>query len=211
MNREYIKIENVTKVIKHNKVLDNVSLVLEENKIYGLEGINGSGKTMLLRAIAGLIKVEGSVIVDGEEIGEDNFPKDIGVLIENPGFLEEFTAKENLKLLALIQKGVTDEDIENVLIKVGLSPDDKKKYGKFSLGMKERLGIAQAILKSPKLVLLDEPTNAIDKDGMSELINIVKELKAKGSTVVIASHDKDFLRSVADETYTMKQGAIAGL
>jgi ABC-2 type transport system ATP-binding protein len=208
MNREYIKLENVTKVIKHNKVLDNVSLVLEENKIYGLEGINGSGKTMLLRAIAGLIRVEGSVIVDGEEIGEDNFPKDIGVLIENPGFLEEFTAKENLKLLALIQKGVTDEDIENVLIKVGLSLDDKKKYGKFSLGMKERLGIAQAILKSPKLVLLDEPTNAVDKDGMSELINIVKELKAKGSTVVIASHDKDFLGSVADKTYTMRQGAI---
>ncbi len=210
MGDEYIQLMNVNKIIKKNQILNNISLKLDRNKIYGFRGINGSGKTMLLRAMAGLIKVKGKVIIDGKEIGNHNYPNDMGILIENPTFLSEFTAFENLQLIAMIDERITDQDIYDALQLVGLNPTDRRKYKKFSLGMKERLGIAQAILGFPKLILLDEPTNAIDREGIALLERLLILLKEKGSTIIVTSHDNIFLENVSDKIYIIKDGAIEG-
>lgn len=210
MGDEYIQLMNVNKIIKKNQILNNISLKLDRNKIYGFRGINGSGKTMLLRAMAGLIKVKGKVIIDGKEIGNHNYPNDMGILIENPTFLSEFTAFENLQLIAMIDERITDQDIYDALQLVGLNPTDQRKYKKFSLGMKERLGIAQAILGFPKLILLDEPTNAIDREGIALLERLLILLKEKGSTIIVTSHDNIFLENVSDKIYIIKDGAIEG-
>lgn len=176
----YIQLNHVSKKIGKSVVLDDICLDLEKNKIYGIQGINGSGKTMLLRAICGLIHTDGDISLNGEKMTEPKEVLNIGVMIELPGFLKEFTGKENLQLLALLQENITEEDIDRALADVGLDPKDKRKYGKYSLGMKQRLGIAQAILGRPDLILLDEPTNAIDIDGIKQIICLVKELKARG-------------------------------
>ena len=210
MGDEYIQLMNVNKIIKKSQILNNISLKLDRNKIYGFRGINGSGKTMLLRAMAGLIKVKGKVIIDGKEIGNHNYPNDMGILIENPTFLSEFTAFENLQLIAMIDERITDQDIYDALQLVGLNPTDRRKYKKFSLGMKERLGIAQAILGFPKLILLDEPTNAIDREGIALLERLLILLKEKGSTIIVTSHDNIFLENVSDKIYIIKDGAIEG-
>ena len=147
---DYIRLKDVYKTMKGTQVLKGVNLTVEQGDIVGIRGINGSGKTMVLRAIAGLIRVDGSV-----EIGGKKMEPDIGVLVEMPGFLPEFTGKKNLQLLGMLQEGVTEEDIEEAMNAVGLDPKDRRHYKKYSLGMKERLGIAQAILKKPKLILLD--------------------------------------------------------
>lgn len=208
MNKEYVKLINVTKIIKGKLILDHINLNISKGKIYGIRGINGSGKTMLLRAIAGLMHVKGEVLVDGEKIDGGCFPKSIGVLIETPAFLPEFTAKENMELLSIIQSGINKSVINETLDMVGLDADDKRKYNKFSLGMKQRLGIAQAIVGCPDLILLDEPTNALDKSGITQLITIIKQLREKGCTLMIASHDEIFLEEVSDHIYYMEQGKI---
>ncbi len=204
----YIELNHVSKRIGRNEVLHDICLNLEKNKIYGLQGINGSGKTMLLRAVCGLIGTTGEVLVDGENPIRKGEPLDIGVMIELPGFLKEFTGKENLQLLAMLQKKVTENDIDKALSDVGLEPSDKRKYGKYSLGMKQRLGIAQAILGSPALILLDEPTNAVDAEGVAQMIQLIQNLKKGGSTLLIASHDRRFLEEVADEVIQMEGGRI---
>lgn len=203
---EYIQLKNVSKKIKKNTVLDQVSLTLEKNKIYGIQGVNGSGKTMLLRAICGLMKTEGEILINGKNPRDEIL--DIGVMIELPGFLKEFTGKENLELLSLVQKKITETDIEEALLLVGLGTTDDLKYGKYSLGMKQRLGIAQAILCRPELILLDEPTNAIDEGGVKRLVKLIKALKLAGSTLIITSHDRAFLESVADEILFMDRGKV---
>lgn len=149
-------------------------------EVVGYKGNNGSGKTMVLRAIAGLIRVDGSVEIGGKKMEPGECPKDIGVLVEMPGFLPEFTGKKNLQLLGMLQEGVTEEDIEEAMNAIGLDPKDRRHYKKYSLGMKERLGIAQAILKKPKLILLDEPTNGIDSDGIQMIGRIVAASKRSG-------------------------------
>lgn len=204
----YIELNHVSKRIGKNEVLHDICLNLEKNKIYGLQGINGSGKTMLLRAICGLIGTTGEVLVDGENPIRKGEPLDIGVMIELPGFLKEFTGKENLQLLAMLQRKITENDIDKALLDVGLEPSDKRKYGKYSLGMKQRLGIAQAILGSPALILLDEPTNAVDAEGVAQMIQLIQNLKNEGSTLIIASHDRHFLEEVADEVIQMEGGRI---
>lgn len=166
---DYIRLKDVYKTMKGTQVLKGVNLMVEQGDIVGIRGINGSGKTMVLRAIAGLIRVDGSVEIGGKKMEPGECPKDIGVLVEMPGFLPEFTGKKNLQLLGMLQEGVTEEDIEEAMNAVGLDPKDRRHYKKYSLGMKERLGIAQAILKKPKLILLDEPTNGIDSDGIQML------------------------------------------
>ena len=140
------------------------------------------------------------------ETGE--FPNDIGVLIEMPGFLPEFTGKKNLQLLGMLQEGVMEKDIDEAMTSVGLNPLDRRHYKKYSLGMKERLGIAQAILKKPKLILLDEPTNGIDSDGIQMLKKLLLNLKKEGSTIVVASHDREFLDAVTSQCYEMKEGQL---
>ena len=205
---DYIRLKDVYKTMKGTQVLKGVNLTVEQGDIVGISGINGSGKTMVLRAIAGLIRVDGSVEIGGKKMEPGECPKDIGVLVEMPGFLPEFTGKKNLQLLGMLQEGVTEEDIEEAMNAVGLDPKDRRHYKKYSLGMKERLGIAQAILKKPKLILLDEPTNGIDSDGIQMLEELLRRLKEAGSTIVVTSHDRDFLDAVTSQCYEMKEGSL---
>lgn len=205
---DYIRLKDVYKTMKGTQVLKGVNLTVEQGDIVGIRGINGSGKTMVLRAIAGLIRVDGSVEIGGKKMEPGECPKDIGVLVEMPGFLPEFTGKKNLQLLGMLQEGVTEGDIEEAMNAVGLDPKDRRHYKKYSLGMKERLGIAQAILKKPKLILLDEPTNGIDSDGIQILEELLWRLKEAGSTIVVTSHDRDFLDAVTSQCYEMKEGSL---
>lgn len=205
---DYIRLKDVYKTMKGTQVLKGVNLTVEQGNIVGIRGINGSGKTMVLRVIAGLIRVDGSVEIGGKKMEPGECPKDIGVLVEMPGFLPEFTGKKNLQLLGMLQEGVTEEDIEEAMNAVGLDPKDRRHYKKYSLGMKERLGIAQAILKKPKLILLDEPTNGIDSDGIQMLEELLWRLKEEGSTIVVTSHDRDFLDAVTSQCYEMKEGSL---
>ena len=205
---DYIRLKDVYKTMKGTQVLKGVNLMVEQGDIVGIRGINGSGKTMVLRAIAGLIRVDGSVEIGGKKMEPGECPKDIGVLVEMPGFLPEFTGKKTLQLLGMLQEGVTEEDIEEAMNAVGLDPKDRRHYKKYSLGMKERLGIAQAILKKPKLILLDEPTNGIDSDGIQMLEELLWRLKEEGSTIVVTSHDRDFLDAVTSQCYEMKEGSL---
>lgn len=205
---DYIRLKDVYKTMKGTQVLKGVNLMVEQGDIVGIRGINGSGKTMVLRAIAGLIRVDGSVEIGGKKMEPGECPKDIGVLVEMPGFLPEFTGKKNLQLLGMLQEGVTEEDIDEAMNAVGLDPKDRRHYKKYSLGMKERLGIAQAIFKKPKLILLDEPTNGIDSDGIQMLEELLWRLKEAGSTIVVTSHDRDFLDAVTLQCYEMKEGSL---
>ena len=205
---DYIRLKDVYKTMKGTQVLKGVNLTVEQGNIVGIRGINGSGKTMVLRAIAGLIRVDGSVEIGGKKMEPGECPKDIGVLVEMPGFLPEFTGKKNLQLLGMLQEGVTEEDIDEAMNAVGLDPKDRRHYKKYSLGMKERLGITQAILKKPKLILLDEPTNGIDSDGIQMLEELLRRLKEAGSTIVVTSHDRDFLDAVTSQCYEMTEGSL---
>ena len=159
----YVICQNVTKKIKDNIILNNVSIIFEKGKIHGIRGYNGSGKSMLLRAIAGLIKLsDGKVMVDNKTVGKDiPFPESVGVLIEYPSFIPDYTGFKNLLFLAKIKNEIGEEEIKQTIRYVGLDSDDNRKYKKYSLGMKQRLGIAHAIMEKPDLLLLDEPTNAL--------------------------------------------------
>lgn len=207
---EMIKINSVTKIIKNQKVLDKVSITFEKGRIYGLRGKNGAGKTMLLRAIAGLINInEGTIEINGKLLHKDmDFPESMGILIENSNLLDEFTAMKNLTLLSKIKKKVGEKEIREVIERVGLNPDDKKTVRKFSLGMKQRLAIAQAVFEQPDILLLDEPTNAIDDDGVDVVKKIILEEKERGAVIIIASHDFEELQEIADEIYVMKAGKL---
>ena len=182
-----IKLTNVSKVIKKAKVLDNVNLELTSGKVYGLKGKNGSGKTMLMRVICGLISAtEGTVEIDGKILGKDmTFPDSVGVLIENPAFIGNYTGFKNLKVLASIQNRVDDEHIREVIRQVGLDPDLKRHVRKYSLGMRQRLGLAQAIMENPKILILDEPFNGLDKDGVKEMREYLLSYKEQGKTILI--------------------------
>lgn len=206
-----IEIKNVTKIIKKTKVIDSVSLKFEGGKIYGLSGKNGCGKTMLMRLISGLIyPTTGEIIINDKILGRDcSFPESIGLLIENPAFLTDYTAYENLKMLnGMVGKKLSKEEILDVIESVGLDPKDKRKYYKFSLGMKQRLGIAAAIMGKPEVILLDEPINAIDVDGVSEIRNLIRNLRDEDRVIVIACHDKEEMEYMADEIIYMKDGKI---
>ena len=208
-----IQIENVTKKIKGATVIDGVSLELTSDVITGLKGVNGSGKTMLMRLVAGLIHpTEGRIVIDGSVLGKDmDFPESLGLLIENPAFLDSYSGFENLRLLASIRNEAGEEDIREALIRVGLEPDSKKKYRKYSLGMKQRLGIAAAILERPKLLILDEPTNALDSDGVAMLKGIVREEKKRGALILLSCHDAGILEEMADRIAYMEAGRITGI
>ena len=185
-------------------------MVLNDGMIYGIQGENGSGKTMLMRGICGLIKgSEGCITIDGKVIGKDiSFPEDIGVLIENPSFIPKYTGYKNLKLVADIQGKVDKEEIKKTLQKVGLKPDDKRTYKKYSLGMKQRLGIACAIMGTPKLIILDEPFNGLDEKGVLQIRDVIKGLKQKNCIVIVACHDKEQLEYLSDEIYVIKEGKL---
>ena len=188
-----VEIKNYCKSIKSRPILNNVSYNFEYGKIYGIYGHNGSGKTMLLRAIAGLLVPDsGSVVIDGKVLHKDmSFPPSIGIVIENMNLLPQYNAFDNLKILGKIKKTATDENIKTALERVGLKSDLKVK--KFSLGMKQRLNIAQAVFEKQKIILLDEPTNALDNDGVQLIYKLLKEEKERGALVVITTHHKEDL------------------
>lgn len=208
-----LEIKDYTKVIRGNTVLDHINLTFSGGKIYGLKGINGSGKTMLMRAVCGLIlPTHGSVIIDGKTLGKElSFPESAGVLIENPSFLPNLTGIRNLKILADLQGGVTEEQIRGVLTTVGLDPDDKRKFRKYSLGMKQKLGIAAAILGDPELVILDEPLNALDTDGVEMVHTVLAQAKAHGALIILACHDAEELNALSDEIITIESGKITNI
>lgn len=206
----YIRLKCVTKKIKQDILLDNISLEFQGGKVYGLQGKNGSGKTMLMRAICGLITLsDGEINIDGEILHKDiSFPRSIGALLENPSFLNGCTGLENLKLLADIQGGIEEKELRDCLTKVGLDADDKRIYRKYSLGMKQKLGIAAAIMGSPDIVILDEPINAIDETGIEKVRQILKGLKESGSVIIVACHDKEELELLSDEVIKISKGRI---
>ncbi len=208
-----LELQHVTKVIRHIAVLNDVNLTLESGTIYGLRGINGSGKTMLMRLMAGLIRpTKGKVLLDGKRLGKElSFPSDMGMLIENPAFLDGYTAAQNLRLLAGIRKKVGEERIREILEQVGLGWEDKRKYRQFSLGMKQRLGIAGAVLEHPQLLLIDEPTNALDTDGIQMVQRLLLEEKSRGALIVLACHDFSILQGLSDVLYSVKEGRVSPL
>lgn len=205
-----IEVQNITVKLKKTIVLENVSYTFEDGKIYGLRGRNGAGKTMLLRTIAGLLKADrGQIVIDGQQLGEKiDFPPSLGLLIENNNLAPEFTLQKNLKLLSKIKKVATNEDIETTIKRVGLDIADKRKVAKFSLGMKQRGAIAQALFEKPKLILLDEPTNAIDQKGVTQIRALLQEEAQRGATIILASHNPDDLKILADEIIDLANGEI---
>ena len=178
--------------------------------MYGLQGPNGAGKTMLMRLIAGLIRpTSGSVIIDGKTLGKDlDFPASMGLLLENPAFLPDYTGAKNLELLAGIQGCIGHKEIEQSLRNVGLSPDDKRKYRKYSLGMKQRLGIAAAIMEKPDLILLDEPTNSLDEKGTEQICHLIRAERQRGALMILASHDSKVIENIANEIYVIDSGYV---
>ena len=203
-----IILNDVKKTIKKATVIDGISAKWTGGKVYGLCGYNGCGKTMLMRLVAGLIRpTEGSVTIDGKELGKDiDFPESIGLMIENPAFLDHYTAMQNLQLVASLKKKATREDCIDALKRVNLDPNDLRTFKKFSLGMKQRLGIAAAIFEKPDLILLDEPTNALDADGTELAAKIIREERERGALIILACHEREFLENAADEVIKIEHG-----
>ncbi len=205
-----IDLINATKTIGKAVILDDVTLSLESGRIYGLQGPNGSGKTMLMRLIAGLIQpTSGDVLIDSKRLGTDmDFPPSIGMLIENPAFLPNYTGLKNLELLASLKDEISIDRIRETLTRVGLDPDDKRRVRKYSLGMKQRLGVAAAVMEEPELILLDEPTNALDNKGVARIRDILREERERGALVVMACHDGEILRECSDEIFKVQNGRV---
>ena len=207
-----ITVKNVVKIIKGNLVADQVILTLHSGTVYGLCGYNGCGKTMLMRLIAGLIiPTEGEIQFDEKVLGKDiSFPPSMGILIESPAFLGGMSGFENLKLLASIQGKITDETVRKAIARVGLDPKDKKKYRKYSLGMKQRLGIAAAIMESPELVILDEPTRGVDVNAKYEIYTVINELAKEGIAIIMVSSELPEIINMCDNVCVIRAGKLVG-
>lgn len=206
-----IEIKEITKVIHGNIVLEEISGIMQSGVIYGIQGINGSGKTMLMRILLGFIRpTKGVVKINRKQLGKDlEFADSLGFLLETPTFLERYSGYENLKMLASIRNLIGDEEIYTILRKVGLDEEaGKKKYRKYSLGMKQRLGIAAAIMEKPDIVILDEPTNALDSDGVDMVKKLILEEKKRGALVVVSCHDMEVLEHLSDEIWKLENGRL---
>ena len=210
--RMFLEIKDISKKIGEDYVLREINLSMDKGRIYGLQGKNGCGKSMLMRVICGLVlPTEGKVIIDGEELGKDiSFPRSIGVVIEKPGFLDSYSGYQNLKMLASIQGRVEEEGILKTIQRVGLEDVMHKKYRKYSLGMKQKLGIAAAILERPDIVILDEPANALDEKSEEKLWKIVREEKERGALVIVSCHTSEILETVTDQIFRMDGGKMKG-
>ena len=207
-----VEIKELNKSIRGIDILKDITMSFPSGYVTGLSGVNGSGKTMLMRAVAGLIRPNsGTIDIDGKRLWRDiSFPPSVGVLIENPAFLNDRTGLENLRILASIKDLLQEDDLRHVIKEVGLDPDDKRKFRKYSLGMKQRLGIAAAVMERPDLLLLDEPTNALDSDGVAMFKRIIARERERGATCVISCHDASILRELSDQIYYLAEGHIDG-
>ncbi|MCH5207811.1 MAG: ATP-binding cassette domain-containing protein [Oscillospiraceae bacterium] len=205
-----IEIKNLTKKFKEATVLDNISVDFEQGKIHGLIGRNGSGKTMLMKCICGIVPYKiGEIRVNDKIVGKDiDIPKNVGVIIETPGFLPNYSGFNNLKFLAKISDKIGKEEIRTAISSVGLNPDDRKHVGKYSLGMRQRLGLAQAIMENPDLLILDEPMNGLDKDGVKDMRQYLLDLKSQGKTILIASHSAEDIDVLCDTVCEMDKGKL---
>ncbi len=208
-----IEINNLTKKFKNATVLSDINVSFKSGKIHGLIGRNGSGKTILMKCICGLvIPTSGEIRVNGKIIGVDiEIPENTGVIIETPGFLPTFNAYQNLKFLAKINNKIGKSEIFKAIESVGLDPNSKKHVGKFSLGMKQRLGLAQAIMENPDLLILDEPMNGLDKDGVADMRKYLLDLKEQGKTILIASHSAEDISVLCDTVCEMDKGVLSKL
>ncbi len=208
---EAIEIVSAGKRYKDIWIFRNVSVSFSAGKIYGLIGRNGSGKTMLLKSICGLVRInEGTINVDGKELGSEiDVPESVGAIIEVPGFLPNLGGFANLKYLAKLKNIITDQDIRETLTLVGLDPNSRKHVGKYSLGMRQRLGIAQAIMEDPKILLLDEPMNGLDQQGVDDMKALLNRLRTQGKTIILASHHSEDIYELCDVVYRMDGGKIS--
>lgn len=208
-----IQIINVSLKIKKTEILKDINIEFEKGKIHGFIGRNGSGKTMLMKCICGFIKpTDGEIIVNEKHIGKDcDFPDSVGIIIETPGFIPYYSGYRNLKLLADLNRKIDKEKIRNTMQMVGLDPDLKRHVKKYSLGMRQRLGLAQAIMENPDLLILDEPMNGLDKEGVSDMRKYLLNLKEQGKTILIASHSAEDIEILCDTVCEMDKGVLTKL
>ena len=208
-----IQVKNLSKDFGQDRVLKCVNRDFESGKIHGIVGNNGSGKTVLMKCICGfLLPTEGTVIVNGRRVGKEvDFPPDLGVIIETPGFLPGVTGVKNLEILASLNKKIDLSEIADAIRRVGLDPHMKKPVGKYSLGMRQRLGIAQAIMEDPSLLILDEPLNGLDKHGVAEMRKLIKGLSAEGKTILLASHNQGDIDELCDTVCEMDAGVMTSI
>ncbi|MDO5408945.1 MAG: ABC transporter ATP-binding protein [Lachnospiraceae bacterium] len=202
--------ENICKTIKDRQILSHINLTLESSTIYGFTGKNGSGKTMLFRALSGLMNIDSGTISWNNQILHKDIsilPK-LGLTLENAGLYPEYTGFQNLKMLAQIKKTATDRDIKSAIQRVGLDPDDKRTYQKYSLGMKQRIIIAQAIMEKPDIIMLDEPGNGLDESGIELIRQLILEEQKRGALILLASHNKDDIQLLSNHTFFMDQGSL---
>lgn len=202
--------EHISKTIRGREILSDVSLELHSGKVYGFVGRNGSGKTMLFRALSGLMGLTSGTVRWGDQVLKRDFAvlPNLGIVLENVGLYPNLTGLENLRYLANIQKKCTQEDLRGVLERVGLDPDDKRTYGKYSLGMKQRLAIAQAIMEKPDVLMLDEPTNALDSEAVAQVREIITQEKERGALVLLASHNYEDICLLSDQVYRLASGRL---
>jgi len=206
-----VQIDHLILTIRKTEILKNISIEFEQGKIHGLIGRNGSGKTMLMKCICGFVRpTSGTVQVAGKQIGKDcDFPESVGIIIETPGFIPYYSGFRNLKLLADLNKRIGKEEIRRTMQKVGLDPELKRHVRKYSLGMRQRLGLAQAIMENPDLLILDEPMNGLDKEGVADMRKYLLDLKAQGKTILIASHSAEDIDILCDTVCEMDKGVLS--
>lgn len=209
---EKLILKEVSKKIGNHTVLSNINLELKTRKVYGFVGRNGSGKTMLFRAISGLMKISsGEIKIDDLVLHRDiSVVPNLGIVLENAGLYPEFTGIQNLRFFSKINKKIGESEIREAIDRVGLDPNDKRIVKKYSLGMKQRIVLAQAIMEKPDILLLDEPTNALDESGVELIRNIVEEEKQRGALILIASHNKEDIQLLCDKVYKMENGVVTG-
>lgn len=205
-----IQVNNVSLKIRKESILNNVSLEIAQGKIYGIVGRNGSGKTMLMKCICGFVKpTTGEVYVEGQRIGKDvDFPQNVGIIIETPGFIPYYSGYRNLKILAGLRKIIGEQEIHETMRVVGLEGAENKLVRKYSLGMRQRLGLAQAMMEKPDIFILDEPMNGLDNEGVEDMRRIFLELKKEGKTILLVSHNSEDITVLCDEIYYMDKGKL---
>lgn len=205
-----IQVKNLDLTINKTQILKNVCVSFEKGKIHGLIGRNGSGKTMLMKCICGFIRAtDGEIYVDDKQVGKDcDFPGNIGIIIETPGFIPYYSGYKNLKLIADLNKKITPEQIKQAMAQVGLDPELKLHVVKYSLGMRQRLGLAQAIMENPDILILDEPMNGLDKEGVEDMRKYLLDFRKQGKTIIIASHSTEDIEVLCDTVSEMDKGIL---